>query len=115
MQGFWCIIEGRTWPKPHYGGVSLEIPWSSVNRGPQGFLEEQQANVLLSILNLLVHMLCSEILGEAQVSKGRSAAAGGEKPVKATGRADEIKTLGFDFVGISRCRGRETAHLKIAF
>lgn len=77
-------------------------------------MEEQQANVL-SILNLLVHTLCSEILGEAQVSKGRSAATGGEKPIKATGRADEIKTLGFDFVGISRFRGRETAHLKIAF
>lgn len=37
------------------------------------------------------------------------------KPIKATGQASEIKTLGFDFVGILLCRRRETAHLKIAF
>lgn len=115
MQVFWCIIEGYRRPKPHGGDVSLEIPWSSVNWGPQGLLEEQQINVLLFILNLLVHMLCFKIFGAAQISKGRSAATRDANPIKATGRADEIKTLGFDFVGISRCRGRETTHLKIAF
>lgn len=37
------------------------------------------------------------------------------KPIKATGQACEIKTLGFDCVGILLCRGRETVHLKITF
>lgn len=37
------------------------------------------------------------------------------KPIKGTGEACEIKTLGFDCVGILLCRGRETAHLKITF
>lgn len=115
MQDFWRIIKGYMRPKPHYGDVSLEIPWSSVNRGLQGFLEEQQINVLLFTLNLLVHMLCFKILSTAQISKGCSEATRDAKPIKASGRADEIETLGFDFVGISRCRGRETAHLKIAF
>lgn len=40
---------------------------------------------------------------------------GSHQGSKATGQASEIKTLGFDFVGILLCRGREAAHFKIAF
>lgn len=109
------MITGCTRPKPHSSGISTANPRSSVNQGLQGFLEEQQINVLLFIINLLVQMMMFKTLKQAQVPKEPSVAIRAAKPIKATGQASEIKTSGFDFLGISLCRGRETAHLKTAF
>lgn len=111
---------------PHSCDICVVIPGSSVTWGLQRFSEEQQINVVIFInlplsllflfINLLFHMLLFfKTLRQAQVSKERSVAIGDPKLIKATGQASEIKTLGFDFVGILLCRGRETARLKIAF
>lgn len=99
-------------------------PWSFVFHGLQRLSEKQQINVVLSInlslpflfVNLLFQMLLFfKTLKQAHISKECSVAIRDPKPIKGTGQACEIKTLGFDCVGILLCRGRETAHLKITF
>lgn len=71
--------------------------------------------MLLFIIVLLVQIMLFKTLKQAEVPEERSAAIRVAKPIKATGQASEIKSSGFDFLGISLCRGRETAHLKTAF
>lgn len=70
---------------------------------------------IIVIIVLLVQIMLFKTLKQAEVPEERSAAIRVAKPIKATGQASEIKSSGFDFLGISLCRGRETAHLKTAF